>query len=251
MNIPSIDLLFWNSIVFLYFSFKNVVFSKLFRGIKLNVHPLVTIVLAISALFVNSLLLQDYNQYLTMSVVRGAIQLPPFTLLFLIADFLSSMLLLGLAIKMGKSLNNNPNSRTFIDIFRLICISIVFTTIASNLWEGEIKKQINWNYECFKNQLTVDLAAYYYRNQLLPKSIEDFTKLIINPINNSELIYSQGDTLTVSISDKSGNKIVEGYKDLLGIKSSLDNPSSFFSKFKIINDTLCKNSITIAPEYNQ
>lgn len=252
MASTSFDRLFWEIVVFLYFIFKDRVLSKIFKEAQVKNHPLINLAIAIAALFFNNQLQTDYARYLNLSYIKGAIQLPPFTLLFLLADFISSVGILFLMFfRTRTTFFKSPFARTFMDVFRLIAVYVVFTTVISGLWLIKERKNMNWNYLCFEKQIAIDLAVFYYRNNRLPEKLEEFTSYKINPSNNSALIYTPGSILAITITDQKGNKIVEGYKDINTLNIYKNDPPGFFTSFRILNKSICSGSLKIPPEYDQ
>lgn len=208
--------------------------------------------MAVAALLINNQLMYSYDDYLNMSYVKGAIQLPPFNFLFLLTDFVSSIaLILLIAVRTGTTFFRLSYARISFDILRLVFIYVVFTTITGHYWLKESIKQFNWNYQRFKSQVKIDFATYYLRHGKTPENLQDFTRYSINPVNNSSLIYSKGSLLSTTVTDEKGNKILESYKDFIGINTYKDNPSEFFSIYRIENKTLCLGSLIIPSEYNQ
>lgn len=246
------DFWFWEIIVFLYFTFKNILLSKILKITPLKIHPIVSIAITIIALFINNQLVTDYAKYLSMSPVIGAVKLPPFTLLFLIADFISSIaILLLISIRIGVSFFSMPYAGSFVEFGRLLLLSATFSIIISQFWLVELSKQTNWNYHCFKNQLIIDIAVYYYHNHKLPGRLEEFTQYKINPVNDAYLLYSGDNSMNIVISDGKGNKLVEGYKDFIGLISNTDNPPNFFKLLRIENKDLCSSALKIPPEFDK
>ncbi|MEN9327998.1 MAG: hypothetical protein RI947_806 [Candidatus Parcubacteria bacterium] len=238
-------------VTFVYFSCKDFVLARLFKDKSLKVHPVFSLIMAFIGLYVNAKLQESYVQYLDMSYIKGSIQLPPFPLLFIAADFASSVaLILILYVRVGVSFFSIPFARHFVNVMRFIFIYVVFTSIVSTLWVHQLEKQINWDYTCFRNQLAIDAAVYYYRNGHMPESLSEFTTITTNPANRSPLQFSRGQGVNITVTDKAGNQLVNGYKDFIGIKIYTDNPADFFVTRRITNDTLCHGTLKIPPEYD-
>jgi len=241
--------IFWEIIVFLYFSCKSWFLSRIFRDSQIRTHFLVSLTITAAALLINSQIQAEYARYLDMSYVKGAIRLPPFTLLFILADFISTVvLLLLITARAGTSFFKLPVTRILMDILRLVMIYVIFILIVSRLWVKEVDRNLNWNFECFKSQMAIDIAVFYYQNGRLPNRLDEFSQFTTNPINNSDLVFTDGSTLSIYISDQMGNKIIEGYKDLIGLDT---DPLSFFTVYRIFNKTLCSGGLKIPSEYNQ
>lgn len=248
MNIRFNESAFWlsNLAIILYFTLKDKIFSKLFGEKSVKTPPLLAILLTMAALVINSQLTGNYERYLSMSYVKGAIYLPPFTFLFLMADFISSILLtLLLLAKKAPMARKNPGIQTVFDVLRLIFIWAIFQSLVSSFWFKEESKLLNFDYLCFSDQVTVDMAGYYFRNNRLPEKLSDFTNYKVNPINNSKLVLTLGDVLSVKVSDEKGNIVMEGSKQLIGIKMYETNPSEFFKRYNLKNSTICKDKLNI------
>lgn len=203
------------------------------------------------ALFVNNNLLSEYQKYLAMSPIKGAITFPPFTPIFLIADFISTVALYVLVIvRAGLSFFKYPYAQQIIDVLRFVFLYVAFTYIVSTLWMGQLEKQIGFEYECFKSQVAIDFADYYLRNNALPETLAAFTTYKTNPANHAALIYSKQTSLaTVLVVDEKENRIMEGYR-LTGL-SHATNPGyrNYFDTYNIYNSTICKGSLRI-PDYD-
>jgi hypothetical protein len=249
-----LDFWFWNIVIIVYFSVKDFLLSKLFKEKQPKSHPGVILVMTVAALVINNLLLADYNRYLDMGYIKGAIQLPPFPLLFILADFISSAgLLLMISVKLGFSAFRKPGMRLLTDVLRLVFIYVVFLDVTLHFYIKETSKQMEtfWTYPCFKDQVAIDLAVYYYKNGAIPSKLDDFTNFKENPVNKSPLIYTPGSQLTTTIIDGKDNKILVGYKDLMGLEMYKSDPPSFFTTLRISNKTMCSGSLNIPPEYNK
>jgi hypothetical protein len=241
-----------NILVFLYFFMKDFVLTKLFRNSDYRVHPIVTLGLSLAAVFMNDQLVASYGSYLDMFYVKGAIVLPHFTILFIAADFISSIIILvALKVRLGTDFFRIRYARLVVDVIRLVFVYVIFTTIASMLWVREVDRNMNSNFQCFKYQVSIDLISYYYRNDSMPNKLEEFTTYTVNPVNNAPLVYSPGSELQTMVTDEKGNKIFEGYKDLAGVGVYKDNPSDFFSSYRIMNKTWCSGTLKIPPEFDK
>lgn len=239
-------------ITFVYFSCKDFVLARLFKDKSLKVHPVVSLIMVLIGLYVNAQLQQSYVEYLDKAYIKGSIHLPPFPLLFIGADFASSVaLILILYTRVGVSFFTIPFARHIVNVMRFTIIYMVFTSIVASLWLHQIKKQMNWEYTCFRNQLVIDAAVYYYRNGHMPESLSTFTTTTTNPANSSPLQFSRGQGVNITVTDKAGNQLVNGYKDFIGIKIYKNNPADFFTTLRINNDTLCQGTLKIPPEYDK
>ncbi len=233
----------WSLIVFLYFVFKNRLLSKIFKNRATYRYTPLSFFVALFSIYLNSILVSKYNQYLNMSYVKGAIVLPPFSLLFTISDFLASVIVI-LKIQKYLDILKKPLGSFMFDTTIMIFTFAVFSTVSSALWVRETGKLINWNYQCFKDQIAIDMAAYYYDQGELPQTIDNFTNFEKNPINDSPLVLKPGTTLTISVVDEEGSIILEG-SDLMGMEMYSNDPESFFDRFRIKNNNLCKGKLKI------
>lgn len=224
-----------------YFTSKDLLLSKLVSKNQFKLNPIASIFLTIVGLFINSKLDQSYVRYLHLSSIKGSIELPPFILICIAADIISSILIIAIAFyKFHVDYFRNKYAYLILDIGRLIIIYFVFSFIVSWFWSNQIiEKETSWDSQCYKYQLSIDLATYYLKNGSMPGQLSDFTQEIINPINKSPLVYKPGTTICTQISDERGNILVEGYKKLLGIKIYKTEPMKFFKLYEVHNDILC------------
>ncbi len=233
----------------LYFTLKQVVFSKIFTKKQAAVHPLIVVVLTVLGVLLTHQLQAEYTRYLGMSVVKGAIQLPAYLLLFFLADFVTSLILIGFfSLRLGVAFFKIPYARVLMDVARLFVIFIVFTTLVSSLWSKQIEKETNWQFNCFKYQIAIDLSAYYFQHGKLPEKLEQFTSTTKNPVNDSLLLYFPDSILKTKISDEKENVILAGYADLMGLEQYEKEPQKFYTKYDVVNEVLCKNSLKIPKE---
>jgi hypothetical protein len=252
MFFQNIEVIIPSILVFVYFTIKDFLLAKIFRNSDYKVHPLASLLLSFMALFLNDRLVASYGNYLDMFYVKGAIILPHFTILFIAADFISSIIILtALTVRLGSAFFRIRYARFIVDVIRLAFVYFVFTTIASMLWVREVKRNMNRNFQCFKYQVAIDLISYYYRNDGMPSTLGEFTTYTVNPVNDSPLVYSPGSELQTMVTDEMGNKIFEGYKDLVGVDVYEDNPSDFFSSYRIMNKTWCSGSLKIPAEFDK
>lgn len=252
MMLQNIEVIVPSILVFVYFTIKDFLLAKIFRNSDYKVHPLASLLLSLMALFLNDRLVASYGSYLDMFYVKGAIALPHFTILFIAADFISSIIILAaLTVRLGSAFFRIRYARFIMDVIRLAFVYVIFTTIASMLWVREVDRNMNWNFECFKDQVAIDLISYYYRNDGMPSRLGEFTTYTVNPVNNSPLVYVPGSELQTMVTDEKGNKIFEGYKDLMGVDVYKDNPSDFFASYRIMNKTLCSGTLKIPPEFDK
>lgn len=243
--------IFWDSLVFLYFLGKNTVLSRIFKKHSIKIHPLYSFALALVAWYVNENLLSQYSFYLDLTSIKGSIQLPHFTLLFIIADFASSMVMVAFSALAASTHADKPVPRMIVDALRFIWLCVMFTVVTSTLWQQQLLKQTNWSYECFRQQIAIDLATYYFRHGGVPDTLSDFTAFVVNPANGSALLYTAGSVRQVAVVDQAGNTVLVGYKDLRGITQYENNPSDFFWSHRTVNRTVCDGRLAIPPEYSR
>lgn len=144
-----------------------------------------------------------------------------------------------------------PFARRIMDVFRLLVIYFVFSSVVSHFWMAEFQKQMNYDYLCFKDQMVVDLAAYYYRNGTMPSQLSDFTGTRVNPFNQSPLRYQQGEGINITITDDAGNTVVRGFEEFIGLKINSRHPEDFFWHKRTMGDILCHGNLVIPPEYQK
>lgn len=76
---------------FVYFACKDLFLSKIFPGRSIRAHPIYSLVMALIGLYIGGALHRSYQEYLSMTMVKGSLHLPPFMLMFLLADFITSV----------------------------------------------------------------------------------------------------------------------------------------------------------------
>lgn len=233
----------------IYFTLKHFLFSKIFSKKQVIIHPLISVAFAVLGILLTHQLQIEYTRYLEMSTVKGAIQLPSYVLLFFLADFVTSLILIGFfSLRLGVVFFKKPYARVLMDVARLFVIFIVFTTLVSSLWSKQIEKETNWQFNCFKYQIAIDLSAYYFQHGKLPEKLEQFTSTTKNPVNDSLLLYFPDSILKTKILDEKENVILAGYVDLMGLEQYKNEPQKFYTKYDVVNEVLCKNSLRIPKE---
>jgi len=236
----------WSVLVFLYFSTKDYFLAKIFNHPEFKLPVWLTAIISIAALIVNVFIQSEYERYLGLSNIKGSIQLPNFTLLFILADAFSTIFTLGLiAPKKGQPMWKEPGARVLVEILRLTLLVVTVPSVISFFWTRETLTDASWDYQCFKYQVTIDLATYYYQNQQLPQNLEQFTVERVNPFNDSPLLYTVIGGSNVQIMDEKGNAIMDGYKDLLGLEMYAANPEQFFLQFEIANQNVCDGKLRL------
>jgi hypothetical protein len=213
------------AIVF-YYILKSIVTIKYF-----NKETKITLILNIfgilASLYVNQIFTNEYTKMLNTSFVKGAIELPPLWLLIILTDLLTSIFMKAKFKQTSAYSKNNKLSEPIIEIIRIATSYAFFMFILSNLWQHSFEQKLtNNNYICFTNRLQKDFEDYYTLNRIVPKTLQDFTKTTINPINNSKLIYKPAAVaFQVEISDEMGNLLVKGYESFVGLDSRIEQPN--------------------------
>ena len=250
------EMLFWNFLVFIYFIAKDFILSKINIGAKKTstnhvISITVSIFISLLALYINANLMDDYSRALNSGYIKGAVTLPPFTLLFILSDIISTIITILIIIgKLGINYLKDPTIKVLFEFIRLMLLGGLFMMITSHLSLNQvIEKQSGFDYLCFKNQLIIDAAVFYYKNDRNPESLEDFTTIRVNPINKSPLIFVKKNGNSIYINDEAGNKIIEGLKDIQGLETYKNSPKYFFTIFNIDNKHLCGGSLIIPSEY--
>lgn len=241
---------FWSILVYVYFSTKDIIISRLFNASQVKIHPVINQLLAIVAMLVNLILIQEYDRYLQLTSIKGSVTLPHFTSLFLVVDGITSIGIVAiLAFKRGLALFSMPYARLSIDIIRLVLVFIIFFQVISAIWMKQTNVEMGWDYQCFKYQVVIDLATYYYQRHEFPTRLEDFTSFTSNPFNTAPLLYSAGEQTAIFVTDTKENVIVEGPKDLLGLQLYENNPMQFFTVYDIANRNVCDGELRL-PNFN-
>lgn len=237
---------FWSILVYVYFLVKDFFISRLFKTSQAKVHPIVNQILAIAAMLVNLFLIQEYDRYLQLTLIKGSITLPHFTSLFLVVDGITSIGIVAiLAIRRGMALFSTPYARLSIDIIRLALVFIIFLQVISTIWMKQTNVEMGWDYQCFKYQVAIDLATYYYQHHGMPTKIGDFTAYTNNPFNQAPLLFTAGEQTAVYVTDAKENVIVEGPKDLLGLQLYENDPKQFFIVYDIANRNVCNGELLL------
>ncbi len=240
----------WTIITAVYFSFKDSILSRLFKNSVTKLHPFFSLLMAGAGIYVNFQLQDSYSYYLRLTVVKGAIVLPPFILLFIIADFVTSLLLLLWArVQAGKNFFSYKYARIILDLIRFLLIYVVFSTVLFGIWVKQFEKQANWRFTCLKEQVAIDFATYYFRNRAYPQKLEEFSSYSVNPINNSPFVYTSGTQLSATVRDEAGNVIMTG-TDLLGMELYTNDPQKFFEQRRSMRDVICPGKVVIPAEFD-
>lgn len=234
------------TVTFIYFNSKDFLLRKIFKAKSPRLHPAYTLILSIIALYVNTQLHNSYQEYLGMSYIKGSISLPPFTLIFIGADFISSVLLVFIVyVRLRVEPIQLKFVKIFMDIMRFFFLYAAFTSIVSHIWLQQLTSQANFNYNCFKEQLVIDAAVYYYRHSgVMPEKLADFTEVSVNPFNNSPLIYKKIQGANIEITDKAGNRLID-ITNFIGIGVYKAHPEEFFTLHHINNKNICQGSLKI------
>ena len=236
---------FWSILVYVYFLVKDFFILRLFKISQAKVHPIINQLLAIAAMLVNLILIQEYDRYLQLTSIKGSVTLPHFTSLFLLIDGITSVGIVAiLAFKRGLALFSTPYARLSIDIIRLVLVFIIFLQVISAIWMKQTNVEMGWDYQCFKYQVVIDLANYYYQNHEFPTKLEEFTSFTSNPFNTAPLLYTGGKH-AVYVMDAKENVIVEGPKDLLGLQLYENDPKQFFIVYDIANRNVCNGELRL------
>lgn len=235
--------LFLEIIAFIYFSLKNYLlykYLKLFKNTKLN--HIISLTVSISYLFLERHLTAEYGRYLDFTFIKGAIELPPFIILLIAGDIISTLIVIFIIKKQG--ISESSLARIFYEFGRFIILFASFYYLVSTFWFSSFNKKLaNFDYTCFKFSLAKDLAVYYLAHGVFPKDLKTATKYTINPVNNAPLIsFNEKDVLSYKVVDSKGNIIIEGYKDYIGIAISRDRPEEYLKGLEIMTDNLCRKN---------
>jgi hypothetical protein len=234
--------------IFIYFSVKNYFFYRLIKISKSKSSSLIfSIIVALLTLFVNNLLTNNYQEHLDLSYVKGAIDLPPFLLLYIASDLVVSIILI-----IFNFYYNVPMFREkafSIEIIRLFLLHVVFFSFVTHYWSVSFNaKYLNTDdlYICFRTRVQYDLASYYLENQKFPAQIGEATQFTTNPLNKSKLLIElfDEDQSLISVKDEMGNQILSS-TDFLGMNLYYKEPARHDDYLRLLNypiEAYCPNS---------
>jgi hypothetical protein len=225
-------------LVFFYFSIKNYIIYDRFKLFKQNRYVILSsIAVGIGSFLLNYFITKSYKFNLELSFIKGAIELPPFGILLILADVISTVFVI-LALRSNKiELLSFP--KFAFEAARLVILYTVFTSLTIFFWQKSVEnKLLNTDYICFKYKLANDLATYYCDNGKFPERLDQATTILVNPINNSKLVSDQGEsTISYAVKDQMNNVIVEGHKDFIGISSCSSENKDYLKSIQIILDS--------------
>lgn len=235
--------------VFLYFTLKSAILARLFRRSEFALPQWVSALLGLVGFFVNIYAQSEYDRYLALSYIKGSIDLPNFMAIFILVDFVSVFVIFWM-INSGKNdqVWKEPVTKVVFELLRLTFVAGIVSAVIVYFWQIETRNQMGWEYKCFRYQLQIDLASYYYDQQAFPTTVESFTSSVINPYNDAQIVLQASEKGMVSVVDTEGNMLVNGYQDLIGIQLYADNPKEFFRSLEISNATVCEGLLRL-PEY--
>ena len=233
------DWIFFEGVLFCYFFLKSFLFYHRFKVFSSKDNLFVSFLVGSGAFLLNRLLVENYKKVLFQTPVKGAIEIPHFIFLFILADIISTFLLVVLpAFRKGVKM-----SREVFEIGRLIMVFVIFGMLTNYYWMRSYEKIFfdpEQNYQCFKHRLLYDLAYFKLHNTYFPEGLSDFTQETINPLNNSFLIYTINENGRVFVKDTEGNDIINSSRDLIGIKTGLTNPDSYLNIIKTGLESYCR-----------
>lgn len=228
-------------LVFLYFSIKNYIIYDRLRLFKQRRNTLLaSIAIGIGSSLLNRFITLQYDNHTNLSFIKGTIELPPFALLLILADIVTTLFIAF--ILWSKKINISSFPKIIYEITRIFILYVVFTSLVISFWQKSYsEKLLNADYLCFKYTLVKDLATYYCQNNQFPEKLEQATALTVNPINNSSLTSQDADNvLHYVVKDQKNNIILEGYKDFPGIYDCGNNPVEYMKSIQIIlNSSSC------------
>lgn len=247
-NIINQEVVFWNLLVLIYFSTKNIILKKFLKtDNQIKMPSYYTVIITIASIIINTNLINNYNGALNAFYIREAIKLPPITLLIIVADLITTIIMyIKFYVPNAKNIGNTKIFTVFIDFARLLFVYVVFTIIISSILNYQVNKFNNYDIYCFKRQLSIDLGAYYYNENKFPETLEDFTSSRTYPFNSSSLIFQKPDERHVIIVDEAGNQILDSYLDMIGFTNK-GSITEFLKEYKIDQKTYCQSKL-VFPE---
>lgn len=232
----------WQILLVFYYTFKHFLFSRL-KLIKLKTSGIAfSILLSVLAIIINYELVRVYESANTTGIIKGLVWLPNITLIFIIADLLSSLLILPIfrKINFGKNrLHQIPiigNPYSIFEISRLIFMGIIFHLITTTFWTHSfVKFDISEHY-CFQTILKKDLITYYSEHYTLPNNLNELETYTVNPSNGSPLYIENKENGTpYYIKDLEGNILIDSHKDII---TQLDNPELRNKHLHLLNSII-------------
>jgi len=226
-------------ILFAYFSIKSFFYNRRLGITSTKWDTLISLLLTIFGLVFHQLLLVDYQSTQALAFIKGVTILPPFHLLLILADVISSVLLLIL-------LRSYAHLRHYIaaELFRILSLSTVFFMLVMYFSSQYDYVGAMVDYTCLRYTLQYQLAEYYFKNHTLPTRLSQFTGYENNPVNGSRLIYdlreSSGLGPAVLITDEAGNTIFDSYKYHPWLSSLTWSPPSRLSLEKRGMEIFCR-----------
>jgi hypothetical protein len=228
-------------LVFLYFTIKSTFFYKIlrFKGSR-KVAPLVSVILGLFSVLIDHYLQGDYLWHLNLYFIKGVIRLPPFYLIYIASDLVSSVCL-TLYIRASKL----PEFRVLAyEIGRLILLPVIFTTMTTTFWQRSYSDSLITNFndlQCLKCHLERGLAKYYFERGDFPTTetaLYEAVQLKKNPINNTDLVIQVDGEKFMGINDAMGNELIS-LLDFAGIGIYKNSPEDFFDILELSCKHLC------------
>jgi hypothetical protein len=234
-------------VVFFYFNLKGWILNRIFKFKDTKVYPVYALVISVVMILFNNFLWNQYRYLQNSTIVKGAINLPGFVWIFLLADLITTVVMY---FKLGPYIGLVQSSwrRIGFDLMRLGLMMPIFFGLMQPLWMRQVNKQANWDYYCFGKQIEIDFAAYYLKFDKVPAKLADFTEYTLNPVNNSPLRFAAGDVMLSEVDDLAGNSIFMGGRSLIGIGTYKKMPQRFFEGYRPINNSVCKGKLVV-PEW--
>lgn len=238
--------LFINAILISYFSGKDYLLHKIFNARHFKISHTFTILIGIASYVLGLISLTNFDDMQQLTSVAGAIKLPPFAVLFMMADAVSSGFVIWVMLMQGGLPRNQASSNYKIfEILRIIAIYPVFILLVNLIWIKQTDKIGIFSVNCLKAQLAIDFANYYFTNGQYPTTLQEFTTITINPINNAEILYELKLGKRPYISDTYNNDLTSTKVLMTEHYVNTNRQSEFYSTFYIQNEGTCEGQLKI------
>ncbi len=237
---------FIHAILIVYFSSKDYLLHKIFNARHFKVSHKFTILIGIATYVLGIVLLNHFDDTQQLTSVAGAIKLPPFAVLFIMSDAVSSVFIIWVMFMKGTlSKNEATNYYKTFEILRFLAIYSVFILLVNFIWIKQTDKIGISSLNCLKAQLAIDFADYYFTKGQYPTTLQEFTTITINPINNAEILYELKLGKDPFISDTYNNDLTESQVHLIEQYVNENRQSDYYDIFYLSNEIACEGQLKI------
>ena len=223
---------------FCYFSIKNFIYYRWLKIIDRQYASIIAVVVTAASLGLDIYLQFQYDQSLRGGPLIGWIRLPPFWVIYIASDFMTSLLLAFVVRRVDVVFAK----RIVFEVGRVMLMFLFFTTFLSELWLSALAPEKVLSFWCLQAVTERDISYYYFDHGDFPSTNSEALGALTvkrNETTRSDLVaHFTEEGRFEGIYDTLGNRIVDRTM-FIGISLYRENPNEYYQQIEISTRFSC------------